>query len=124
VRRHYHQVSGALLFGAGLFALVIVLLVLISIPVVRRARQANQSRICVENLNQIVAAKERYALDHELKRSASISMQDLIKDGKMIKREPICPTGGKYSVNGLEVFPTCSRGGDHVLVAPEKKPQP
>lgn len=124
MRRHHSQISGAVVLNTSLIALVIVLLVLISIPVVRRSRQEDQSRICVQNLNEIVAAKERYALDHELKKSALIGMPELIKDGKVIKSEPTCPTGGKYSVNALEVFPTCSRGGDHVLKVPPKKPQP
>jgi len=68
---------------------------------------------CINNLRQIDAAKEQWALEKN-KRSDDVPRpEDLLpylKDGIF----PACPDGGTYSVNPVDELPACSFQG-HVL---------
>ena len=72
----------------------------------------NQST-CVNQLRQIDAAKQQWALDKNKAVTAKPTVRDLapyFKDGTF----PICPVGGIYFINTVEELPTCSIRG-HLL---------
>ena len=120
--RRNHPVQGSFLTTLVIGLLVLIMLSLISIPGIRRMRANDARQSCLENLALITAAKERYAVDYDLKNGAAIPLALLIKEGKLLKTDPVCPSGGKYTVNPLGVAPTCSYK-DHVppIVKPAAK---
>ncbi len=68
---------------------------------------------CINNLRQIDAAKQQWALENSKTGSAVPTAQDLLpylEDGLF----PVCPSGGTYTINAVNVPPTCSIPG-HVL---------
>jgi small-conductance mechanosensitive channel len=68
---------------------------------------------CINNLRQIDAAKQQWALEKNKTADAVPTAQDLLpyfKDGVF----PVCPSGGTYAINAVGEVPTCSIPG-HVL---------
>ena len=81
--------------------------------VVQQGAQALQHNACINNLRQIDAAQQQWALEHNKTAEARPTAQDIVpylKDNLM----PACPAGGAYALNGLTNLPTCSIPG-HVL---------
>ena len=78
-----------------------------------QGQQALQRNTCLNNLRQLDAAKQQWAL--ELSKPAGTipvaqEMMQFLKDGAM----PLCPAGGAYSINPVGTVPTCSVPG-HAL---------
>jgi septal ring factor EnvC (AmiA/AmiB activator) len=72
-----------------------------------------QLNLCINNLRQIDAAKQQWALENDRTANAIPSALDLLpyfEDGLF----PVCPSGGIYTINAVDVPPTCSIPG-HVL---------
>jgi hypothetical protein len=81
--------------------------------------EADDRNACINNLRQIDAAKQQWAVDKNKKLTAIPTAQDLapyFKDGAL----PPCPSGGTYTINAVGELPTCSVPG-HVL--PPSPPQ-
>jgi chromosome segregation ATPase len=77
------------------------------------AAAVNQLNACINNLRQIDAAKQEWALENNKTSGAVPTAQDLLPylpDGLF----PVCPAGGLYSINAVGVPPACSIPG-HVL---------
>lgn len=75
--------------------------------------EADNRNICINNLRQIDAAKQQWALEKNKTPAAIPTTQDLalyFKDGSL----PVCPSGGAYTINAVGDLPTCSVPG-HVL---------
>ena len=69
---------------------------------------------CINNMRQIDAAKQQWALEKNKTDEAVPSAQDLLpylKGGIF----PSCPDGGFYSINAVGTLPTCSLSG-HMLL--------
>jgi hypothetical protein len=76
-------------------------------------QQTDVINACINNLRQIDAAAQQWALENQKTAVAVPTARDLspyFKDGVM----PTCPGGGKYTLNAMSVGPTCSIAG-HVL---------
>jgi hypothetical protein len=74
----------------------------------------DQQNACINNLRQIDAAKQQWALEKNQTIAAVPVAEDLLpylKDGVF----PSCPAGGLYSINAVGEVPTCSIAG-HALV--------
>ena len=87
---------------------VIPLMVAIAIPNFVKARQTAQANACINNLRQIDAAKNEWALEHEKTATNTPTAQDLdpyIKGGFSSLQ---CPAGGSYTIGRLDEPPTCS----------------
>jgi septal ring factor EnvC (AmiA/AmiB activator) len=72
-----------------------------------------QLNTCINNLRQIDAAKQQWALENDKTADAIPPAQDLLpyfRGGVF----PVCPSGGGYTINAVGVPPTCSIPG-HVL---------
>lgn len=68
---------------------------------------------CVNNLREIDGAKQQWALEKNATLDAVPTVKDLLpylKDGVF----PVFPDGGAYSINSVDMLPTCSIPG-HVL---------
>ena len=74
---------------------------------------AAQRNTCINNLRQIDAAKQQWALENNKTADSVPSLQDIVPylPGGIF---PACPAGGLYSINAVGEPPTCSVPG-HVL---------
>ena len=77
------------------------------------ASAVNQLNACINNLRQIDAAKQQWALENDKTADAippALELLPFLRDGIF----PMCPSGGAYTINAVGVPPTCSIPG-HVL---------
>ena len=84
--------------------------------VVQAQQQQQQVAVlnaCINNLRQLDAAKQQWALENQKTADAIPTAQDIapyLKGGVI----PVCPATGKYTLNAVGVVPTCSIAG-HAL---------
>ncbi len=83
----------------------------IAIPNFVKARTTAQSNACINNLRQIDAAKEQWALEKGKQSTDTPTMDDL---KPYLRSIPHCPAGGTYTINAVGQPPVCSIPG-HVL---------
>ena len=115
--------SGGTLTGKGLAIaglvlgylslLMIPLLIAIAVPNFVKARNAAMTNMCINNLRQIDAAKNQWALEHKKNTGAVPTTDDLkpyLKNGIF----PKCLDGGTYTIGPVGSDPTCSKPG-HTL---------
>ena len=99
-----------------LWALVVIPMVLaIAIPNFVKARDTAMQNICVNNLREIQAAKEQWAVQYNKSPGDVPTAADLkpfLKNGVF----PICLSGGTYTIGAVSNAPTCSIAG-HQLPA-------
>ena len=93
---------------------IIGLLAAIAIPNFVKARATSQRAACISNLKQIDGAKATWALENKKTGADSPTTADLYGPAKYIRDEPSCPGGGSYSINTVDVRPTCTIA-DHTL---------
>jgi hypothetical protein len=95
-------------FATGYASLALILLMLpIAIPNFVRARQTAQTNACINNLRQIDAAKQEWALENKKRSTDTPTQSDLtrfLKNGQW----PTCPAGGTYTIGAVGQTPTCS----------------
>ena len=100
-------------------ALIIGMLAMIAIPAFAKARTRSREKVCINNLRQISAAKEQWAM--ETNQAAGVSADSLKDDvSAYLKRgEPDCPatagstddyTYGNVGAEGSPAYPTCNSG--------------
>ena len=89
---------------------VIGLLISIAIPNFAKTRKVAQANICVENLMQIEAAKQIWALEKGKASGDPVEESDLIGATLYIKKQPQCPSGGTYDFNVIGTNALCSIG--------------
>jgi len=87
------------------------MLAAIAIPNFVKARTVSQQNACINNLRQIDAAKNEWALEKGKTNGDVPTKEDLLP---YLRSWPVCPAGGTYTINAVGVPPTCSIPG-HVL---------
>jgi type II secretory pathway pseudopilin PulG len=90
---------------------IIGLLAAIAIPNFVKARATSQANACINNLRQIDAAAQEFALERGKKTSDAISYPtDLTPYIKLNAAGsiPPCPAGGTYTEGTVGVNPSCS----------------
>jgi hypothetical protein len=89
------------------------LLSAIAIPNFVKARQASQHNACVNNLRQIDAAKQQWALENNKKATDTPTQADIqVYVGHGPNGSwPICPQGGHYTIGPVGEVPQCSIPG-------------
>jgi competence protein ComGC len=107
-------VSGKFLIWAAI-GLAFGLFLLVAVPNFIKARSQCCANACLNNLRQIDAAANQFALEHDLKTGALIRFPDdltlyikLNSEGKI----PPCPAGGFYSLNKVGDTPICSKASE------------
>ncbi len=83
----------------------------IAIPNFIKARTASQQNACINNLRQIDAAKQQWALEKGKQATDVPTWNDI---QPYLYKIPHCPAGGTYSINAVGDKPTCSVPG-HIL---------
>jgi competence protein ComGC len=101
--------------GIGVSILLIPLLVAIAIPNFIKARETSMTNACINNLRQIDAAKNQWALDHQKQATDTPTESDLLPYLRN-HQWPQCPAGGTYIIGQDSVPPSCSVT-NHVLPA-------
>ena len=69
--------------------------------------------VCINNLRQIDAAKQQWAVENGRTADAMPTAADLARY-LPTKALPVCPAGGAYTLNAVNVKPACNMPG-HVL---------
>jgi prepilin-type N-terminal cleavage/methylation domain-containing protein len=87
---------------------IIGLLAAIAIPSFMKARTTSQKNACVNNLRQIEAAKEQWALEN--KKSTGDDIDTTAVDAYM-KAAPTCPASGTYAYNKVGTDADCDATG-------------
>ena len=72
-----------------------------------------QREECINNLREIDAAKQQWAIDKNKRLNAIPTVLDLLP--YMPDGFPVCPTGGKYTIHSVQNSPTCSVAGHTLL---------
>ena len=91
---------------------IIGLLAAIAIPSFIKARESSQTNACINNLRQLDAAKEQWALANKKVTGDTVTDSEVnayIKGGA-----PDCPAAGTYTYGVVGTDPTCSVTG-HAL---------
>ena len=99
---------------------IIGLLAAIAIPNFVRARNTAQKNSCINNLRQIEAAKQQWALENK-KVDADVPSSDDVKNYIKNNAYPTCPASGSYTVGAVSTEVVCSKAAApdlHVLPAP------
>ena len=82
---------------------IIGLLAAIAIPSFMRARLTSQQNACINNLRQIEAAKDQYALESGLTNGATLSFANIgpgATAGSYLKAWPNCPASTNAGTGG------------------------
>jgi prepilin-type N-terminal cleavage/methylation domain-containing protein len=90
---------------------IIGLLAAIAIPNFVKARATSQANACINNLRQIDAAANQFALESSKKTGDTITLNtDLTPYIKLnsANKIPPCPAGGTYSLAKVGTNPVCS----------------
>jgi prepilin-type N-terminal cleavage/methylation domain-containing protein len=89
---------------------IIGLLAAIAIPNFVKARATSQQNACINNLRQIDAAANQFALEQGQQTGNTLNMTDLSPYIKLNANNsvPGCPAGGNYTVTTVGNNPTCS----------------
>lgn len=101
---------------------ILGLLAAIAIPNYVRGRAASQANACINNLRQIDAAANQFALEQRKRTGQPINFPDDLTPYIRLNAQssiPPCPAGGAYSCNTVGDSPTCDLGNTttppHVL---------
>ena len=81
------------------------MLAAIAIPNFVKARSTSQQNACINNLRQLDAAKQEWALEKGKKDGDVPAMDDL---KPYLGKIPSCPAGGAYTINAVGQPPECS----------------
>ncbi len=102
------MITGYISIALSVF--LVPMLVAIAIPNFVKARQTAQTNMCINNLRQIDAAKQQWALEGAKQPGDVPTAQDLkpfFKNGAF----PICAAGGTYTIGAVSNAPVCSIPG-------------
>jgi len=96
---------------------IIGLLAAIAIPNFVRARATSQANACINNMRQIDAAVQQWALENGQTTGATVSYPNNLTPYIKLNAStsvPGCPAGGNYAVGTVGALPqvTCSLGSN------------
>jgi prepilin-type N-terminal cleavage/methylation domain-containing protein len=106
----YRRTSAFTLVEIMIVVAIIGLLAAIAIPNFVRARTQSQTQACINNLRQIDAAIQQWALENNQGPDATVTHGDVVG---YLKSPPRCPAGGTgfesdYSLTTVSNAPTCT----------------
>jgi len=96
---------------------IIGLLAAIAIPNFVRARSTSQKNACINNLRQLDGAKQQWALENKQVSTAPVNVIDVqpYLGRGAAGTYPSCPASGTYTLNVVNVAPTCDLGAAPTL---------
>ena len=99
----------------GLSVFLVPMMLAIAIPNFVKARETAQTNACINNLRQIDAAKQEWALENNKQSTDTPTQADLtrLKHNQYFKNGqfPTCPAGGTYTIGSVGEPPTCTVSG-------------
>jgi len=95
----------------GYVSIFLTLFLMIAVPNYIKAHTPRSASACVNNLRQIDAAKEQWALENHKKPGDPVVDEEVDAYLRGSAR-PVCPASGVYTYNPVGVKPTCSRGAE------------
>ncbi|MGA4579668.1 competence type IV pilus major pilin ComGC [Limisphaera sp. VF-2] len=102
----YRRTGAFTLVEIMIVVAIIGLLAAIAIPNFVKARETSQTNACVNNLRQIDAAKDQWALETGQATGATCNMSNIVV---YLRKEPRCPVGNAaYTVNNIGTSPACT----------------
>jgi len=111
MKTHGTQKGGFTLTEIMIVVALIGLLACVAIPNWVHARTNSQTNTCINNLRQIDAAKQQWAMETKQATNATPAFTDI---SSYLKSEVVCPSGGagvtfgtSYTINNLGLKPTC-----------------
>ena len=113
--------TGFTLVEIMIVVLIMAILLAVAVPQYQAAGRRAKATACQRTLKEILGAKERWAMDNNRGSSDTPTMSDLVVPGVYLRRTPVCPDGGTYTIGRMDETPTCSLGGtatgplDHAL---------
>jgi competence protein ComGC len=105
----------------GMVVCILGLFALVAIPNCIKEPNTSPANACINNLRQIDAAKNEWALEHNAKSNDVVTIKDIRpyiereRNNPFIKLDakgnlPKCPSGGVYTIGEIGEPPTCSLG--------------
>jgi prepilin-type N-terminal cleavage/methylation domain-containing protein len=94
---------------------IIGLLAAIAIPNFLRASMRSKANACINNLRQIDAAVQQWALESGAAATANVNSANIAPylgrgaAGKMINVDLRCPSGGTYTITDVSTLPSCDQ---------------
>ena len=85
---------------------VIALIAAIAIPSYLRGSESAKRNLCIANLKIIDKTKSLWALKEGMFSDDVPEWGELIPE--YIKKTPVCPSGGRYTIGSVVEKPTCS----------------
>lgn len=79
--------------NALIFIVILGLLAAMAIPAFQKVHQTAEAHVCLNNLRQLSAACDQYAIENG---KAPADLHELTGAGKLLDRLPVCPAGGEY----------------------------
>jgi hypothetical protein len=90
---------------------VLGLLLAMAGPAYWKYRTNARRGLCLENLNQIESAKQRWGLEKSKSDGDIPTQADLIGPFLYLRRMPECPGGGAYTIRAIGLNALCSEPG-------------
>jgi prepilin-type N-terminal cleavage/methylation domain-containing protein len=90
---------------------IIGLLASIAIPNMTQARERTRQSACINNLQQIEGAMQRWSIEMNKDEGQAVTYNDI---RSYLQRSVLCPSGGtafedSYTLTAVEAPPTCQR---------------
>lgn len=87
---------------------IIGILIAIAVPSFLRAREISRRNACQENMSKIDGAKQQFAIEANKPANYDPVWSELVGPSKYIRKSPVCPAAGTYTIEALNLDPYCS----------------